>query len=85
MEKTYELEDSVSFAEKVKKEKQGLREAQMRDLMKVAQIAGIGKTKKANVVDENVFDKTDRMGKFGPDLTQVDADDTLDVRVTWDE
>jgi hypothetical protein len=86
MDKSYELEDSVSFTEKIKREKLGLKQAQMTDLMKIAQIAGIGKTQKANVVAQNLFDATDRMGKFGPDMTQDgNDDDNLDVRVTWDQ
>lgn len=87
MDKSYELEDSVSFAEKVKKEKQDLRQAQMNDLMKVAKIAGIGKMKqnKVNVEDDvtDVFEQKNRLGKFDPDLRV--QDDNLDVRVSWDE
>jgi hypothetical protein len=84
-EKSYELEDSVSFAEKVKKEKQSLKEAQMKDLMKIAQIAGIGKKNKVNVEETNVFEPKNRMGKFEPDVVNTVEDDNLDVRVTWDE
>jgi len=81
---------TASFADKVRREKEELRERQRKDLMEVARMAGLGERvrPKANVEEgegEGVEGAGERLGSFGDDLMEEDGGlDSLDVRVKFD-
>jgi len=89
--------DPAQFNQKVTNEINQLRSYQKKDLLEVAKLAGLGSmvTPKVNAPDEFVsteeegeeddsFVKGKRLGKF-EDVFTDDEDDTLDVRVQFDE
>lgn len=87
----YEFVDTTAlFAEKVRREKEQLRDRQRKDLMEVARIAGFGERvkPKANVdvdVDEEGMEGVGEvLGSFEDDLMEDDGLDSLDVRVKFD-
>ena len=80
----YELEDSAAFAQRVARERNELKDAQRKELMNIARMAGIGQKPKVNADGNNDSNDSTRLGKFEEDILG-DDDDLLDVRVEWND
>ena len=68
----YKLKERGEFMRQVRQDSQAMKDAEMDELLGVANIAGI-----------NIRDQSTRLNKFEDGL--LDDDDDLDLRVSWDE
>ena len=68
----YNMEDSSTFAQRVRTERQGIKSKKASEMLAIAKMAGLGEKKK-----EKRLDKFD----FDPD----DDEEDIDVRVQWEE
>eukprot|EP00559_Dactyliosolen_fragilissimus_P005084 CAMPEP_0184856044 /NCGR_PEP_ID=MMETSP0580-20130426/1203_1 /TAXON_ID=1118495 /ORGANISM="Dactyliosolen fragilissimus" /LENGTH=157 /DNA_ID=CAMNT_0027350813 /DNA_START=86 /DNA_END=559 /DNA_ORIENTATION=+ len=81
----YELEDPRAFAQRVALERQSIKDAQRKELMNIAKMAGIGMQPKVNAnPDEAGNGGGEKYGKYAQDFG-TDENDLLDVRVEWDD
>lgn len=71
----FNMQDSQQFAQRVQSEKMSLQQQKKNDLLKIAQMAGLGDRMKPKVNENEEV----TMGKFEDDL--FDDDESLDVRV----
>jgi len=74
------LENAQDFAQRIQRERDNLQLQKKKDLMQIAKMAGLGDRmkEKANV-------NTEVLGKFDDEFLGDADDESLDVRVSWED